>query len=563
MHIRLKSGFLLKGVGALALVALGDTLFWVGDGFGSNIGVFAIAWTLVTVATAAAIWRDWRALGAGALAALLSLVLFDHPGFVALLMFAAALAAAAILPRLDRFGHVGRWLVRLFLHGIVSVIGPWRDLFRLRASRRRIRRTGMRALLPLLPLPLVGGAVFMTLFASANPIIGDWIAQIGLPEIDAKTIVRVILWGLLLTMVWATLRPRRLRIWNGDEVELLPDRIPGVSIGSVTLSLALFNALFALQNGLDLAFLWSGAKLPHGMTMAAYAHQGAYPLIITALLAGLFVLITLRPGSETASAPLIRRLVVLWVVQNVLLVASSILRTLDYIAAYSLTQWRIAALVWMGLVAVGLVLILWRMLSGKSATWLINANAAAAGLLLIGCSVIDIGAVAAAWNVRHAKEVGGQGAELDLCYLNELGPSALVSLVELEQHKGLDPAFAERLAWVRATTLNDVIEAQATGRWTWRNARRLEQIAPAVPTLRYGAGFDERNMPRQCDGSVVPPEPVADPANDPELENAIAAANASVADTPGNAAADAVTTAANAAEAASPKPRPLTKGHSR
>ena len=116
---------------------------------------------------------------------------------------------------------------------------------------------------------------------------------------------------------------------------------------------------------------------PISVTLAAYAHRGAYPLIATALLAGVFVLVTLRPGSDTAAVPLIRRLVVLWVGQNVFLVASSILRTLDYVDAYSLTRLRVAALLWMALVAVGLSLILWRMLSGKSATWLINANALA------------------------------------------------------------------------------------------------------------------------------------------------------------------------------------------
>ncbi len=67
---------------------------------------------------------------------------------------------------------------------------------------------------------------------------------------------------------------------------------------------------------------------------------------------------------------MLRRLVTLWIAQNVLLVASSILRTIDYIAVYSLTPWRIAALAWMALVAVGLVLILWRMWRGLSARWL-------------------------------------------------------------------------------------------------------------------------------------------------------------------------------------------------
>jgi hypothetical protein len=196
----------------------------------------------------------------------------------------------------------------------------------------------------------------------------------------------------------------------------------------VTLSLVVFNLLFGLQNGLDAAFLWSSADLPEGVTLAEYAHRGAYPLIGTAVLAGLFVLVALSPGSETARRPWIRRLVVLWVLQNLFLVASTMLRTIDYIAVYSLTELRTAALAWMALVGVGLALICWRMLRGKSAAWLLNANTAAAGVVLAAASIVDLGAVAAGWNVAHAREVGGRGAALDLCYLNGLGGSALVPL---------------------------------------------------------------------------------------------------------------------------------------
>ena len=37
------------------------------------------------------------------------------------------------------------------------------------------------------------------------------------------------------------------------------------------------------------------------MTYAAYAHRGAYPLIVTALIAAGFVLAALRPGSATSA----------------------------------------------------------------------------------------------------------------------------------------------------------------------------------------------------------------------------------------------------------------------
>lgn len=524
MLLRITSSFTAKMAAAAGLVVLGDRLFWAGGGFGSNLGLFALAWVVATLSLTRAAWRDRRSWAAGGIALLLAAVLADRPGLLAFTLFWSALAMATLLPRFATFDHAGRWALRLVVHGITSILGPWRDLFRLR--KHVGGRVQMRAVLPLLPLPLLGGGVFLALFASANPVIGDALLRLGAPETDLLSVIRSVFWMLLFTMVWAAFRPRRMQIGPMVETSRPILELPGVSIGSVTLALLTFNLLFALQNGLDLAFLWSGAPLPAGVTLADYAHRGAYPLIATALLAGLFVLVALQPGSATASVPAIRRLVVLWIAQNVFLVASSILRTADYIEVYSLTRLRIAALIWMALVALGLVLIVWRMLKGKSPAWLINANAAAALLVLVACSAVDLGSVAAAWNVRHAREIGGKGAALDLCYLRRLGPSALVSLVWLERRGGSAPEFRSRLRWVRNQVLVETVAGQEQGWWTWRDARRLSEIEAMLGGAKLPAPPANGPTGRGCDGAPLPPPsaevapptpnpPAAEPAPDP------------------------------------------------
>lgn len=506
MSWRLFSSFLAKVAAALALVGLGDALFWLADGVGSTLGMFTFAWASVTLLLTPATWRRGGSLIAGAIALALGLAMTDSPGFLALVMFGAALAVAVLLPRVAAFDHVGRWAVRLFLFAMISLIGPWRDLFRLlRLGKSRGRGLKMRGWLPLLPLPLIGGMIFLGIFANANPLIADALSSFGAPNLEFEGVVRFLFWGLTFTFVWSTLRPRRLHLPFSENQSDRDLTLPGVSTGSVTLALVTFNALFAIENGLDIAFLWSGAPLPKGVTLASYAHQGAYPLIATALLAGLFVLVALRPGSDTAKVPLIRRLVVVWVAQNVFLVASSILRTTDYIAAYSLTVLRIAALLWMGLVAVGLVLILWRVLRGRTSSWLINANAIVAGIVLFACTIVDLGSVAATWNVRHAKDAGGAGQALDLCYLNQLGSSALTALVELEQRPGLKPDFAQRLAWVRHDILVQTQVSLGGRGWTWRNQRRMEQIAGMLGGRPLPAPPARGPYGRNCDGSPVPP----------------------------------------------------------
>ena len=490
--------FWIKPVLAAALVALADGLF-LNRRIGSTLGAFAGALIVATIIAQPASRKDPRARWALLAAAALALGLADRPTFLGWLLFYTALCVSVLSPRVAAKEDGWRWSQRLFLQAILGLGGPILDIFRMKRWWRG-SATAMRGYLAVLALPLIGGSVFLTLFALANPIIAKGLASLQLPALD---LWRLIFWGLSLVLAWTFLRPRYPRAFWPSPNGAGEARFGGASITSVGLSLVVFNALFAVENGLDIAFLWSGAPLPHGVTLAGYAHRGAYPLIATALLAGVFVLAVLRPGSKSARQPWLRRLVLLWVAQNLLLVASSALRTLDYIEVYSLTRLRIAALIWMGLVAVGLVLICWRMWHGKSASWLINANLRAAGLVLVVCSVVDLGAIAADWNVGHAREVGGRGAALDLCYLNELGDSAVVPLSRLQTVR-LSPSFRDRVAWVRSQSLADLTRRQAGWpAWAWRGQRRLDQASAILPAgARLAAALPGG---RECDGAIDPP----------------------------------------------------------
>ena len=506
--------FLLKLAGALLLVALADLLFWF-QRAGSTLGLFALAVLIVTGCMRMEMFRRWPSRIAFAGALFFALALAADPRPLALLLWWTSLTLAALLPRTARFDDGWRWAQRLVVHGVLSAFGPLRDYLIAARTRRRRGPVALRSKAFVLILPLIGSAIFLSLFAQANPLIGDFLSDLDFwPEFDFFTVVRAIFWCVVLTAMWSLLRPPRFTLWPSFRIAGADAALPGVSIASVTLSLLAFNLIFALQNGLDLPFLWSGAPLPDGMTLAEYAHRGAYPLIATALLAGLFVLVTLRPGAATAASRPVRLLVTLWIAQNVLLVASTMLRTMDYVQAYSLTELRIAALIWMGLVALGLALICYRLLRGKTAAWLINANLLAATLVLAVCSWTDLGTVAATWNVRHAREVGGAGAMIDLCYLNQLGPSALAPLIELESRR-LPPELRDRVQWVRSRAMDRLAENQADWHgWTLRNAGRLADAEALVAERRL---LRHRDDYRQCDGRPYPPTPHRDEPTDDEI----------------------------------------------
>jgi hypothetical protein len=155
-----------------------------------------------------------------------------------------------------------------------------------------------------------------------------------------------------------------------------------------------------------------GSTLPEGMTYAQYAQRGAYPLIVTALLAAVFVLATFRPGETHKDLKWSRRLVFVWLLQNVFFVISAGWRLWLYVEVYTLTRWRVAAAIWMLLVACGLLWILVRIAVGRSNLWLINVNALTASVVLFVCTFLNMDGAIAAFNVRHCEEIRGKGAHL-------------------------------------------------------------------------------------------------------------------------------------------------------
>jgi hypothetical protein len=190
-----------------------------------------------------------------------------------------------------------------------------------------------------------------------------------------------------------------------------------INPGSVRNSLLLFNLLFLVQTVMDLGILTGGVGLPQGMSYAAYAHRGAYPLVATALLAGLFTLIT-RP--MTGNDRQLRGLVYLWLGQNMLLVATAAVRLHLYVQAYALTYLRVAAFIWMALVLAGLVLMVLQLHRGHGNRWLLRRCFAALAAALYICCFINFANLIAGYNLSQDTPLQRR----DSVYICRLGPAA-------------------------------------------------------------------------------------------------------------------------------------------
>jgi hypothetical protein len=433
---------------AAACVALADWLFY---GWQTGISLALFLGVLGIVAVASNSVRAPRntqiVMTVAFVAGLLALI--EEVSFLSVVMGTLATALFVIVVTVCEGSAWQRDLLEAIT---IPFRGPFQLVGDLFGTLRRMKvwTPGWLGSLVAWIVPLTVFAVFLTLFSSANPLIENRLMRIDLRAffnlIDPW---RIWFWALVACVIWPLLR-RRIRrkptpnlkpdaTLTADHSDL--DYLLGVQ--AVTRSLILFNALFALQTGLDLTYLWGGASLPDGMSHAEYAHRGAYPLIVTALLAAGFALVAMRPGGPAQKSRLIRPLVLVWTGQNILLVISAIFRLDLYVAAFSLTYLRLAAFVWMGLVAAGLLLMLIQIFLNKPNSWLVTANAATLTLVLYGCCFINAPRLIASYNVEHCREIGGTGPTLDLKYLLSLGPQVLPVVEPRLQHiPGLQPYVA-------------------------------------------------------------------------------------------------------------------------
>ena len=489
-----------RRVGAAALlVVLADFLFY-GQPVGITVFIFGTVLASTVVAMHPAALNDGRVWfkPAALFAALLPLVENVSPLSVLVAVAALAVFALSLAGRLR--SEPARIARQLSLFLAAAPFRFARDFFRWRKAARELGRRRLQlTALAVWVMPLTLGIVFLALFSAANPIIEHWLSLIDLYALLEKIeIARLAFWLIVLAGVWAFLRPRLPRFASRIRRVLpaAPVARPAKTSAEDTLfgkaaifrALIVFNALFAVQSALDAAYLWGGAVLPDGLTYAAYAHRGAYPLVATALLAAGFVLVALRPGSETSKDPLIRGLVYLWVAQNIVLVISSMLRLDLYIDVYALTYLRIAAFIWMGLVAAGLALIIARIALQKSSEWLLSANLLTLSATLYACCFVNFAATIANFNVDHSLEMSGQGIPLDIAYVHSLGPAAFPALDRLIERQNptftMDEVMYRQLAAVQKSDKTRYRSAQQNWRaWSfrdWRLVRVLDNRGPLV-----------------------------------------------------------------------------------
>jgi hypothetical protein len=134
------------------------------------------------------------------------------------------------------------------------------------------------------------------------------------------------------------------------------------------------------------------------------------------------------------------------------------------------------------LVALGLVLIVARIALERSNRWLIHANLVALTMVVYACSLINLAAVIADYNVTHSRESSGKGVTIDIGYLFQLGPQALPAIDKAIKIRAFDPILVSHRDCLAGKQASDMASWRAWGFRSWRLRRYIRATQDSSAT---------------------------------------------------------------------------------
>lgn len=431
----LRKSFCLRLLTISALTIFADCLFYPQYADGSSIGFFCFVIIGALLLHNPGIMRHRKAQIIVLLTGVQAGLLIWDFSMLSMLLTAAGIITLATICRRDIPDNALIWAKSCVLFGL-RVFGPFLHMLcQYKKSKRRFLaqkpHDALRVRIRGWVFPVIGSIAFLYLFSTINPLIERVLMEFSLWQ----TLEQFNIFHCMVLFIWfcvllAIIRPGKVSRQKSRNISLRESHAPSLLMtpASMMRGLVLFNLIFALQTGQDYLNLMNNTALEY---IVSNAQNAAYTLVVTALLAAAIILRARQSGYHRQK--LIAAMIYLWIGQNVLLLVSAVLRLQTYISLYHLTYLRFAALVWMGIVAMGFVWILYANYRDKSSRWLINVNVVSVLTILYMLSFVDIGGIIAGYNLRRASSSLTAEKSLDTYYIkHKIGLDALPYLRQYE-----------------------------------------------------------------------------------------------------------------------------------
>jgi uncharacterized protein DUF4153 len=196
------------------------------------------------------------------------------------------------------------------------------------------------------------------------------------------------------------------------------------------ISMAMLNLLLLCINCIDIVYVWFGFQYNNKMNLSDYVHEGTWILIFSIVLAMAVLLFFFRGNLNFYKKnKWLRYGAYGWIVQNIILVFSVLLRDYYYILHCGLAYKRIGVLFFLMMVLAGLITVSVKIYQRKTRYYLLRVNAWVAMGLLVLASCVHWDELIANYNIAHRDSIS-----LDVKFLLSLSDKALPVI---EQHQDI------------------------------------------------------------------------------------------------------------------------------
>ncbi|MCB0510751.1 MAG: DUF4173 domain-containing protein, partial [Bacteroidetes bacterium] len=311
----------------------------------------------------------------------------------------------------------------------------------------------------LLFIPLFITLIFFFLYRAANPnfleftknLNFDWIS---LPLLRFIIFAFLISYALFTQFVFQSITQKDLETNDQIEATSLELHEKGFIAKKLNIEYELFigaslllmlNLLLAIVNALDLVKLWPNQSLPEDLeSFSSYLHNGVQMLILSIIFAISILLFFFRGYfNYYKEAIWLKLLAYIWIIQNILLLASTALRNNMYVEAYGLSHKRIGVFIYLFLALIGLAISFYKIAAKKNNFFLFRKNAWAFYLVLLACTPIPWDKLITQHNLQLAER---KEKPVDLAYLSRLSYYNLDELLPYLETNGEQIFYSGTLA---------------------------------------------------------------------------------------------------------------------
>lgn len=231
---------------------------------------------------------------------------------------------------------------------------------------------------------VIVSVLFFMLYQASNPLFAENTKWINLDFISINWILFTLFGFILLYGLFYQRTIKQVETWEnnlslinkpfvatGDFKRYEAERYAGF------LLFVLLNVMLVVLNVGDVQTLYLGGGLPKGISHSDFVHDGVQIVILSILIAtGLIMFLFRHDFSGVKQHKGLTLLVYIWILQNIIMLSSVVMRNNIYVHVFDLTYMRIGVYVWLFLAVIGLSIMFWKILKQQSNWFLIKTNVA-------------------------------------------------------------------------------------------------------------------------------------------------------------------------------------------